>query len=263
MKNINILSLVQAYSTLEKESYTNFLDYYGIRIKNEEVKDLASLVQVLSDHTSSKNIFNQFYVGYLIPQIGKEFDLLRFGKNCIINIELKKTSTPEKILKQLKRNKNYMSFIGREIHNFCFQADTKKLFYLSENDELKNADFLYLTELLLDHQIDNIVNIDSLFNPSNYLVSPFNSPERFIKNEYFLTKQQETFKSEILAVLEDKTTTNFISITGSAGTGKTLLVYDIAKELRATGKNLLIIHCGILNDGQHQLKNEHGWDITR
>jgi hypothetical protein len=262
MKNINILSLVQAFSSLQEGSYTNFLSYYGIKIKNEEVKDLASLVEILSTQTSNKDNFNQFYVGYLIPQIGKEFDLLRFGKDYIINIELKKTSTPEKIYKQLKRNKYYLSFIDAEIHNFCFQSDIEKLFYLNDNNELENANFSCLIKLLDDQQIVNITNIDNLFNPSNYLVSPFNSTEKFINNEYFLTKQQETVKSEILKTIEDKTTSSFISLTGSAGTGKTLLTYDIAKELRLDGKKSLIIHCGVLNEGQHKLKSEHGWDIT-
>ena len=262
MKKINILSLIQACSSLQEVSYTSFLSYYGIGIKNEEVNDLASLVKSLCVHTSNKNIFNQFYVGYKIPQIGKEFDLLRFGKDCIINIELKQTSTPEKILKQLKRNNYYLSFINGKIYNFCFQSDIERLFYLSDKDELENVDFSYLIKLLEGQKIDDITNIDNLFNPSNYLVSPFNSTEKFIKNEYFLTKQQETFKSEILKAIEDKTTTSFISITGSAGTGKTLLTYDIAKELRLDGKKPLIIHCGILNNGQDKLKNKHGWDIT-
>ncbi len=262
MKNINILSLVHAQSSLQEESYKNFLSHYGIEIKNEEVNDLASLVKILSTQTNNKNIFNQFYVSYKIPQIGKEFDLLRFSKGCIINIELKKTSTKEKILKQLKRNKYYLSFIDGEIHNFCFQSDIGELFYLSDNNELKNADFSCLITLLENQQIDNINNIDNLFNPSNYLVSPFNSTEKFIKDEYFLTKQQEKVKSEILNTIKDKTIASFISITGSAGTGKTLLTYDIAKELKLDGKKPLIIHCGILNNGQDKLKSEHGWGIT-
>ncbi len=261
MKNINILSLVHAQSSLQEESYKNFVSHYGIEIKNEEVNDLASLVKVLSDQTSNKNIFNQYYVGYQIPQIGKEFDLLRFGEEYIINIELKKTSTPAKIQKQLKRNKYYLSFIKNKMHNFCFQSDTGELFYLSDNDELKNADFSSLIKLLEDQQLDNINNIDNLFNPSNYLVSPFNSTEKFINDQYFLTKQQEKVKSEILITIEDETTPSFISITGSAGTGKTLLTYDVAKELRNCGKKCLIIHCGLLNDGQLALNDKYGWNI--
>lgn len=261
MKNINILSLVQAHRHLHEESYKSFLSYYGIKIRHEEVNDLALLVKVLSGSTNHKDIFNHYYVGYLIPQIGKEFDLLRFGKNYSINIELKKTSKREKIQKQLKRNKYYLSFTERKVHNFCFQSDTEELFYLGDNDELEIAELLFLIDLLKDQQLDNITNIDSLFNPSNYLVSPFNSTERFIKNEYFLTKQQETVKSQILRTIEDNRTASFISITGSAGTGKTLLTYDIAKELKQTDKKALIIHCGYLNSGQIKLKTDYGWDI--
>lgn len=262
MKKINILSLIQACSSLLEESYTSFLSFYDIGIRKKEVNDLEALVKILSDLPIDKNIFNHFYVGYKIPQIGKEFDLLRFGKNCIINIELKQTATHEKKLEQLKRNKYYLSFIDRELHSFSFQSDIKQLFRLNANDELENVDFSCLIKLLEDQKIDNITNLDTLFNPSNYLVSPFNSTDKFIKNEYFLTKQQEEFKSNILIAIEDKTTASFISVTGSAGTGKTLLTYDIAKQLKLDGKNPLIIHCGLLNGGQEKLKNEHGWEIT-
>lgn len=261
MKNINTLSLVQACDSLQEKAYTSFLSYYGIEIKKEEVEDLASLVKILTDQTDNKNIFNQYYVGYQIPQIGKEFDMLRFGKEYIINIELKKTSTSVKIQKQLKRNKYYLSFLDKEIHNFCFRSDTKELFYLDGNDELKNADFSYLIKLLEDQKIENISNIDNLFNPSNYLVSPFNSTEKFINDEYFLTKQQEKVRSDILEAIEDKSTARFISITGGAGTGKTLLTYDIAKEFKRSGKSFLIIHCGLLNNGQITLNAKHGWKI--
>jgi hypothetical protein len=126
LKNINILSLTQANETLVKESYKIFLVHYGIKIKQEEVDDLKSLLEILYNKTEDRSIFSQFYVGYKIPQIGKEFDLLRFGKECVINIELKSKSTEEKILKQLKRNRYYLSSIRKQINNFSFIADEKK-----------------------------------------------------------------------------------------------------------------------------------------
>lgn len=64
MKNINILSLVQAHRSLQEESYENFLNYYGIKIRNDEIDDLTSLVKILSAQTNNKNIFNHFYVSY-------------------------------------------------------------------------------------------------------------------------------------------------------------------------------------------------------
>jgi len=92
------------------------------------------------------------------------------------------------------------------------------------------------------------------------LVSPFNSTKKFLENKYFLTSQQEDIKSQITQALNGGNKYNFISVTGSAGTGKTLLIYDIVKELKKDKKKPLIIHCGYLNNGQHEL-NIHGWEI--
>ena len=112
MKHINIISLTQAFDTLEKEEYLKLLAYHDIEIKDAEVNDLKSLIKILNDRDGIKSIFNQFYVGYKIPQIAKEFDLLRFGIDSVINVELKNSSTEEKILKQLKQNIYYLSFLN-------------------------------------------------------------------------------------------------------------------------------------------------------
>jgi hypothetical protein len=247
---------------LQQDSYQRFLNHYGIGIKNEEVKDLEYLINTLRKIEGDKGIFDQFYVGYKIPQIGKEFDLLRFGAGCVINIELKRSATKDKIEKQLKRNKYYLSFLGKEMHCFSFVSETNELFYLSNEDQLEIVGFPQLISTLKDMQVKAIDNVDGLFNPSNYLISPFNSTQRFVNNEYFLTLQQEKVVREILGTIDSSTSATYISIKGSAGTGKTLLIYDIAKSLKAAGKNPLIIHCGYLNDGQLQLKGTHHWHIA-
>ena len=183
MKKINILSLVQAYETLGEESYKNFLDHYGISIKDKEVDDLKSLLTVLYEETEDRGIFDQFYVSYKIPQIGKEFDLLRFGKECVINIELKGSSTEEKILKQLKRNRYYLGSLEKQLYGFTFVSDENKLYYLNDKDEIEEVDFSNLIELLHKQELENFDDVDALFNPSDYLVSPFNSTDQFINNE--------------------------------------------------------------------------------
>ena len=114
--------------------------------------------------------------------------------------------------------------------------------------------------MLSDQKIGNIDSIDHLFNPSDYLVSPFNSANAFLGNKYFLTHQQEDVKGKIIESINSITSANFISIVGSAGTGKTLLVYDFVKEMMGSKKKPLIIHCGKLNEGQCKL-TEIGWDI--
>ena len=261
MKKINLLSLVQAYSSLEEDIFNSFLSLYDIEVKNEEVDDLTSLVDILYTKSNSVKIFDQFYVGYKIPQIGKEFDLLRLGEDFVINIELKKISTEEKVQKQLNRNQYYLSYLGKKIHNFSFISETKQLFFLNDRNIIEEVDFPYLLNLLESSENCNTPNIDGLFNPSDYLVSPFNSTDKFIEDGYFLTPQQEEIKKSILHTINHNPTAAFASISGSAGTGKTLLMYDIAKKIRAFNKKVLIIHCGYLNDGQNKLNDDHGWNI--
>ncbi len=259
VKAINILSLVQAYKNLDEEIFIEFLSHYNIEIKNEEIEDLKKLVEILKTKSNNRIIKYEFYVGYKIPQIGKEFDLLFFGSDHIINIELKSSQTEEKIKKQLIRNKYYLSHLKENKYYFTFISDEKKLYALNEKNELESKDFSSLNELIVSQKNNRIKEIDDLFNPSDYLVSPFNSTKKFIKNDYFLTQQQESIKNEVLEVTKNRNF-SFVSITGSAGTGKTLLTYDIAKHLKNKGENPLIIHCGNLNAGQEKLKS-YGWEI--
>ena len=112
----------------------------------------------------------------------------------------------------------------------------------------------------MSQEVVTFNNIDDLFNPSDYLVSPFNSPEKFMSEGYFLTVQQEQIYKEIQTKLSD-TVTNFIALTGGAGTGKTLLTYHIAKEPIQRGKKVLILHCAPLNSGHQILMDEYNWSI--
>ncbi|EMK3415210.1 DUF2075 domain-containing protein [Vibrio parahaemolyticus] len=251
MKSINILSLLQAYNTLESNEYTDFINYYDIDIKNKEVDDLKILIGEVYKILPFVNFFNDFYVGYKIKHISKEFDLLRFGDNCIINIELKSNSTVEKIKKQLIRNRYYLSHINNVVYNFSFVSQTKTLYMLDASNEIQVVDFKFLVQVITYQNLMKLENPDSLFNPSDYLVSPFNSTDKFIANQYFLTNQQEDIKSKILKQINNASTC-FISITGSAGTGKTLLTYDIAKCVKHM-KRTLLVHCGQLNEGHGRL----------
>lgn len=261
MKKINILSLVQAFASLPEESYVRFLQHYGIGVKNDEVGDLTSFVGALCKIGCDISIFDHFYVGYKIPQIGKEFDLLRFGVGCVVNIELKRVSTREKIEKQLKRNRYYLGFVSEKIYNFCFVSEACELFVLNANGQLEVADLSQVVAALKDMTVRVFDNVDDLFNPSDYLVSPFNSTQKFINNEYFLTQQQEKIVNEVFKSISDSSSATFVSIRGGAGTGKTLLTYDIAKRLISAGKKPLVIHCGYLNGGQRILNNVPGWNI--
>ena len=265
MRNINILSIIEAYRKLSNTLFQKLMNSYGITsgIKNYELNGIESLVDELLKANNNISIVNRYYLGYSIPQIGKEFDLLRFGHNYIINIEIKTESSIEKILKQQQKNKYYLSFLDKPLHIYTFISNENKLYKLvirNNGDEIEEITFNELCNILMSQEVVTFNNIDDLFNPSDYLVSPFNSPEKFMSEGYFLTVQQEQIYKEIQTKLSD-TATNFIALTGGAGTGKTLLTYHIAKETIQRGKKVLILHCAPLNSGHQILMDEYNWSI--
>ena len=94
--------------------------------------------------------------------------------------------------------------------------------------------------------------MDQVFTPNNILVSPLNATERFLAEDYLLTENQENIKSAIVGYICTKVEDRFIGLTGGPGTGKTLLIYDIAHKL-AEKNRILIVHSGILCDGPREL----------
>ena len=55
-----------------------------------------------------------FIYSYEIDHLNKEFDLIRIFENSVVNIEIKSENVSnEKIIKQLKRNKHYLSLLQK------------------------------------------------------------------------------------------------------------------------------------------------------
>lgn len=260
MKAINLISIINAYEDLSPDLRNSYFANFNMSPKLKEFNDLIAFVNELLLINQDIEVFDTYFLGYTIPQISKEFDLLRFGKESILNIELKSTYTGEKIIKQLIQNKYYLSFLDKKILNYTFISDEKMLYSINEDQNLIEVKISELLDIISNQEVEKDCIIDSLFNPTNYLVSPFNSTNAFLETKYFLTDHQEEIKLNAIKLIENSTY-NFISICGNAGTGKTLLTYDIAKELIRNKKKVLIIHCGLLNDGHIKLRDENDWDI--
>lgn len=262
MKKVNILEFCNLLD-IDNVQIDRVKQYFNMDNKNErqhEIDGLNKLCEMLKNIAYDHHIFENYYINYEIPQIGKEFDILRVGENSVINIELKSQKNENKILKQLKRNYYYISFLQKDIHCFTFVSNDKEFyFYNNDSDKLETTTIENIVETI--KQIKDIeCDIDGLFAPNNYLVSPFNDTERFLKDEYFLTEQQEKIKNEILTTIKDNNSKIF-SIAGKAGTGKTLLTYDIAKTLIKQKYKVTIIHCASSNVGIEKLK-QNKWNIT-
>lgn len=263
LKPMNIISAyqsIQAFYDLEIEikELTK-----GFNLSIHEAQSLSKFVSLLQEQDIESNCFNGYYIGYSINQISKEFDLLRFSNNLIINIEIKAPLIEEyklqKICDQMNQNYYYLKFLNKEVHIYTYVEDDGLYIFNIKGIRPQKIDVCELVKDLSSQQIDYNIDPDNLFVPSNYLISPFNSTDKFLKGEYFLTDHQLKLKKDILAYMRENKYILFC-IHANAGTGKTLLVYDLAKSLIQSNKLLLIIHCGKLNNGHDELKT-YGWRI--
>lgn len=258
MRPVNLYLLTR---DMDKNTYTEFENILSARkermqIKEHEFGSLRRLVDILQEKGVTIAQLDGFFYSYTIRQIGKEFDLLKIdAPNRVLNIELKSMSvTEEKIERQLLKNKYYLGTLADRLDMYTYVEETDSLYTLQDN-VLKKAEFSELVCAVKSFSEYGTDNPDKLLQAKNYLISPLNMPKEFLEGRYFLTQQQEMIKKSICESLSDENScTSYWGITGIAGTGKTLIMYDLAKEMSKNGR-VLLIHCGILSDG-HRMLND-------
>ncbi len=261
MKTTNLYALYLVAKNLDIESFSKYESRLSGRgqIKTHrphEVETLVEFVGLVCPNVSCRDL-DGFAFAYEISQLGREFDLLKVTETKVLNIELKsQMTTTEKLKKQLKQNKHFLNHLQRKIMQFVFVKNQSR-FYQLKDDDLIAVDADCVIDTIRNTNDAICDDLSKLFKASQFLVSPLNTPERFIKGEYFLTDSQEDIKSNMLARINSKRKDefSFFSISGSAGTGKTLLLYDIAKQL-AQDRRVLIVHCGMTCSG-HNVINEN------
>lgn len=202
---------------------------------------------------------NNFIFGYIIPQINKEFDLLRFGENYNISIELKSKTTVEAQKEQLYKNYFYLNFLSTSTKYISISPDIHSYIeYIPSENKYVTLSGTDICELIINQVIleYNVKEVDCFFDIKKYLVSPFNDVEKFIENKYFLTSHQDQIVNEIIYSSDNKV----FGIKGNPGTGKSLLIYHISKKLMEQNKKVAIVHGANLNNGQIKL-SEHGFKI--
>lgn len=261
LQKANLYSIYCAHIEGNKDVLDSLLKFHDIKIKEAELKDLIKyLSTILSTKEAAYRAFDYFSFGFTIPQIGKEFDILRFGKKSIINIELKSEATIETIKEQLLKNKYYLKFLKLNLYLFTFISSENKFYKLDENDDIIEVNVLEVINLLNKQDINTSINLSTVFNPTDFLVSPFNSPNKFIDGEYFLTQEQGDVKRNIIKEIVKFKKKNIV-VKGQPGSGKTLLIYDLAKHFTEIGSKTCIIHCANLNEGQITLIDDFDWNI--
>ena len=268
MRSVNPRTVISSAIGLEEDIRSDLFSVWGISPKPEELTGLASFLSKLDELAPNSpdeitRIIDGCYLGFSIPRISKEFDCLWIGENTIVNVELKSRNIgAERMKKQLVNNRYYLGHLKRSINSFTFDSSTGNCYTLDSSEIIISSSVTEIAKALykVHQEILFNANIEDLFPPEQFLVSPFNSTEAFLKGHYFLTNQQQEIKKRILLFMDDPSAQCFCALTGGPGSGKTLLMYDIAKEIKASGKDVLIGHAGGLNEGQKAMIDE-GWKI--
>ncbi|MBP3893921.1 MAG: hypothetical protein J6D34_07775 [Atopobiaceae bacterium] len=263
MKPVNLVVLAQGFISVPDSFLPSFEAQLSERderldsVKRHEAQSVIDLVQDLQAHgATDPSIFEGFSFSFRIPQISSEFDLLKITASHVVNIELKIEDVGgERIEHQLARNRYYLAPLERTTHTFTYVANTGTLFELQDNGTFEQASMGRLATLLASLDEPYLDRVEDLFKASNYLVSPLNDTDRFLEGSYFLTNHQEQIKASFVtacASARDGEPVVYL-VYGSTGTGKSLLLYDLARSL-SMPRQIGVIHCGVLSGG-HELLN--------
>lgn len=136
MKNLIALNnmFISYPDLLLDNSIKNYLSIEDL--KEQEKTTINRLCNLIKDTNFEYHFFDNYYINYKIPQLGKEFDLLRIGTEIVINIELKSEKIDSSsIFQQLERNYYYLSFLKKEIYCYTFvtEGSLNKLYYYDKD----------------------------------------------------------------------------------------------------------------------------------
>ena len=263
MRPINIFALTRIAGTERLERLERQLSgrRHFLKIKEWELDSLQALCEAMcriSDRTADM----KFYFSFCLPKLGKEFDLLRIGKKSVMNIELKSEAiSDEAIKKQLLLNRYYLSMLGLAIYSFTYTSSTGRLVRLSHGGRLLDVSLESLVDILTGQEDCFEDDIEDLFRENQFLISPLTDTERFLRRDYFLTSQQRDIERKILKTITafrdsrkrgERLPCPVLGFTGLPGTGKTILLYDLAMQLSGS-RPVCMFHFGAYPEGIRQL----------
>lgn len=244
MKPINIYALTRVSNLSGLQRLERQMSKRGryLKMKEWEIRGIRELSKHLNEADENADTLC-FYYSFVMPKLGKEFDLLRVSEDAVVNIELKSGGvSDEAIKKQLLQNRYYLATLGKTIYSYTYISNHDRLVRLSNGNRLVDADWQELAGVLSRQKNCYKGPIEELFKEDKYLISPLTDPGRFLRQEYFLTSQQNDMKRQILKRVRQGGI-SFQGFTGLPGTGKTILLYDIAMQLSKKEK-VCVFHYG-------------------
>lgn len=163
LKVADLRVIASSKNDVNMKQYLNGLGILTLR--DREIQGIKNLVANFTDPTIN---LCYFYIGYRVPKISKEFDLLVFNQQYdVINIELKSNINyaKEKIKKQLVSNKYYLSTITRSVKSVTYNSDLNTFYTLTDKNELIKVSITDVNAMLVAFNSVDIGDLDNLFKP--------------------------------------------------------------------------------------------------
>lgn len=158
-----------------------------------------------------------FVYGYVVPQLNKEFDLIKVTENLCINIELKSEAVEvDKIKNQLIRNEHFIKMFNRQKNYFFTFIFSEKILYQLIDESLVKIPSIKLIEIL-SNQKACFFDFDEIFIHRNILVSPLNDTDKFLSGQYLLTEHQRNIEDKVFENNKICNNYRFIGLTGGPG----------------------------------------------
>ena len=224
------------------------------------------MAQLVAHFPAALPAWQAVYVDYAVPPISKEFDMLLVNaEGHIINIELKSDVNydQEKIRKQLRNNRYYLSQASQHVTLFTYNSDLDRIYHLTAQDTLDVIDLQAdawrtsaFYQAMIEFQSVAVADLDDVLRVVDYLVSPFTQLATFLKGQYLLMQPQQQLQADLLAT----TAPGIYAVKAATSVGQTLMIYDTVRNLREQGQ-VLLVHIGSLKSAQATLRRQYGWHI--
>ena len=244
---INLVSFIESQTDDEIFQYYKQINHIE-EVNGSEIEAINKIFKKFKklEPNCMDGAFSGYFLGTkYIGVVSEEFDMLRFSNQKIINIELKSIQiSKDEILKQLKRHSYLLSSISSdmEVSLYTFVSETEILYKF---DELKDKHIPSSFVLLYRDIPSDFIEynyLESLVDTA-FIISPYSEPDRFFNKQYFLNNEQEQAKKKLI-----ESSKRYVGLKGGAGTGKSLILFDVAKELSDNGEKVLFIFCSAIYD---------------
>ena len=144
MKSVNLYLLTRqvAPDILSEYEYALSGREKSIKCRTEEIEMINAIVDQFFLCGAAPHAYDGWFYAFTIPQIGKEFDLLRISEDAVINIELKSQPVElRRVEKQLYQNRYYLGHLNKKIYSFTLIRDYGSMRVLSYDNGLKYSSF--------------------------------------------------------------------------------------------------------------------------